>query len=180
MEVTVGVYIVILCYFFSSVPSSPPTGLSGFNISSKEILVRWKTVPIRHCNGIITGYILSWKITTVVDDIFWNTTVTRNNSVTLRYLMAFTNYTIMVKAGTKNGYGASSSITIVTDEDSKYKIAYIKKQENNLIHFLVCHHVLLRNMIYKKAKGNQNNLRKVNCRTQPGSVSLIICHENLV
>ena len=102
-------------------PSAPPNNVRGHNSSSTSILVQWNSVPEADQNGVITGYrviyqpLPSGNITSKTE----NAAATQLD-VTL--LNEFTNYNICVLAFTVKGDGPQSCVTVITAEDSKFKL----------------------------------------------------------
>ena len=82
----------------------------------------WTEVPAHQQNGIITGYTITYKSQTEID----NGNVAVNGSVRqieLTSLKEYVNYNITVFASTVKGDGsASETIVVRTDQDSKFNM----------------------------------------------------------
>ena len=102
-----------------SEPVGPPQNVQGQNSSSTSVLVMWDEVPADQQNGIITGYIITYKSQTDKD----NGNVPAgpdDRQKELTNLKEYVNYNITVFASTVKGDGpASDPIVVRTDQDSK-------------------------------------------------------------
>ena len=104
---------------FFTAPSAAPVSLQGHSKSSTSIFVTWGQVPPSKQNGVILNYTVSYKEashgsarTVTVDE--------PTNSITLKGLNEYTNYSITVFASTIKGAGiVSAPIFVITDEGSK-------------------------------------------------------------
>jgi len=107
-------------------PTAPPSYVQGENTSSTSILVQWGNVPVADQNGVILSYTVTYK---ALPDGSPQTRVvsTPATQVALTGLNKYTNYSITVFASTKKGHGnVSSSIFVITDEDSKFTYVFVR------------------------------------------------------
>ena len=112
-------------------PMRPPEEVAATATSSKNITVSWNPVTADDRNGIIKGYIVNYQALPGGDIIpkFRNITSAQQNekqTVILKNLNEFTNYSITVLAFTIIGNGPASSAQVVeTLEDSKFSFLAI-------------------------------------------------------
>ena len=99
-------------------PSAAPQNVQGHPTSPTEILVKWDEVPEDKQNGEILQYTILYRKTEGGEQ---KISQVNSRSVKLTGLAKYTVYSISVVATTIKGDGpASSTITVRTDEDSKY------------------------------------------------------------
>lgn len=99
-------------------PSAAPQNVQGRPTSPTEILVKWDEVPEDKQNGEILQYTILYRKTEGGEQ---KISQVNSRSVKLTGLAKYTVYSISVVATTIKGDGpASSTITVRTDEDSKY------------------------------------------------------------
>lgn len=99
-------------------PSAAPQNVQGHPTSPTEILVKWDEVPEDKQNGEILQYTILYRKTEGGEQ---KISQVNSRSVKLTGLAKYTVYSISVVAATIKGDGpASSTITVRTDEDSKY------------------------------------------------------------
>ncbi|XP_068677578.1 phosphatidylinositol phosphatase PTPRQ-like isoform X2 [Montipora foliosa] len=97
-------------------PSAPPTSIQGFNTSSSSIFVSWGEVPEPDQNGVILSYTVTYQELPSGPKLK-KTVSAPTNTITLKHLSEFTDYSITVFASTiKGGGNISSPITVRTDE----------------------------------------------------------------
>ena len=109
----------IISPFFAA-PSSFPQNLTGLNISSKSIMVRWFPVPPRHQNGIVRHYKVSYV--KFPPGIANETTVIvsgNQTNVNITSLEKFTNYSIRIAAFTIDYGNFSHYVVVSSGEDGK-------------------------------------------------------------
>ena len=102
-------------------PSAPPNNVRGHNSSSTSILVQWNPVPEADQNGVITGYRVIYQ-PLPSGNITSKTENAAATQLDVTGLNEFTNYNICVLAFTVKGDGPQSCITVITAEDSKFKL----------------------------------------------------------
>ena len=113
-----SLYMFVLNFFRSSVPSSAPGDVEAHALSSRKIVVSWKAIPQNTFNGILRGYIIQY---TDVDNSRHNQISVDGLQASLIDLRPFTRYRVRVMAYTNAGLGvASVGQTIRTYEDSKF------------------------------------------------------------
>ena len=114
-----------LLYLFSSTePNAPPDNVSGHVASSTSIFVRWEQVPPSEQNGVILRYTVTYKALPR-GSTQTNGATAPTTQITLTGLNEHTNYSITVFASTSKGGGNKSTpIVVITDEDSKFFIAF--------------------------------------------------------
>ena len=102
-------------------PSAPPNNVRGHNSSSTSILVQWNALPEADQNGVITGYRVIYQ-PLPSGNITSKTENAAATQLDVTGLNEFTNYNICVLAFTVKGDGPQSCITVITAEDSKFKL----------------------------------------------------------
>ena len=110
---------VYMTLSFSSAPASPPENVQTDVISSTEIRVSWTEVSAIHRNGIITMYEVMYEpLMTFDGQLQTNTSIANNTSVILPDLQEYVNYSISVRAYTREGPSNYSEEVIAgTSED---------------------------------------------------------------
>ena len=104
----------ILCLLLA--PSSPPQGLSGFNLSSTGITISWSPPPTIDTNGVIQHY------TVEVDEVWTGHRLTfypTNTNINIGALHPYYVYQCRVAAVTVAQGPFTSNLQIVTGEDGK-------------------------------------------------------------
>lgn len=112
---------------FILVPSRPPANVTGNNVTSTSIEVRWNPIPPRYVHGILLGYKISFIATDSGNKRPWNESAVNQSttSAVITNLRKFTKYMVSVEGFTSKGSGIESkSVAITTAEDSK--INFIK------------------------------------------------------
>lgn len=107
---------------FLLVPSKPPANVTGNNLTSTSIEVRWNLISPRFTHGIILGYKVSYLATDLGNNRKWNESVVNQSttSVVISDLRKFTTYMVSVEGLTSKGSGIESKcVEITTAEDSK-------------------------------------------------------------
>lgn len=111
-------FVFTLIHVSISVPSAPPSRFCISVLDSQTFLVRWVQVPLKHQNGIIRGYRLT----------YWNAVNGTSSAITmkdyqrsyvLRPLRKATKYVVQLWAFTNAGDGTVGTYTALTDEDGK-------------------------------------------------------------
>ena len=105
--------------FLVSVPSLPPTDVSGYNTSSSTIRISWKAIPTAYRHGIMRGYYIEYSLK---GSGIWEELIVCPNqlSANITELSAYREYEIMISGFTFKGNGSvSESVFIWTDQDSK-------------------------------------------------------------
>ena len=109
----VGVFVIV-------VPNVPPANVTGNNVTSTSIFVKWDEVPADNQNGIIVNYTVTYTEVPSGNPGTKIVIAPRRNA-TLARLKKYTNYSITVFASTAKGGGSRSDpIIVITDADSKY------------------------------------------------------------
>ena len=96
--------------------------MTGNNLTSTSIEIRWKPIPPRFIHGILLGYKVSYLATDFGNNRKWNESVANQStmSVVIANLRKFTTYMVSVEGLTSKGSGIESKcVEITTAEDSK-------------------------------------------------------------
>ena len=107
---------------FLLVPSKPPANVTGNNLTSTSIEVRWNLISPRFTHGIILGYKVSYLAADLGNNRKWNEYVVNHSttSVVISNLRKFTVYVVSVEGLATKGSGIESKcVEITTAEDSK-------------------------------------------------------------
>ena len=112
---------IIFCFCLLIEPNAPPSNVTGHNASSTSIFVSWGQVPFLDQNGVIVSYTVTYR--SLPSGPAETKKVTSPASqTTLTGLNEYTSYSITVFASTsKAGGRESTSIVVITDEDSKFE-----------------------------------------------------------
>ncbi len=106
------------CIVIISAPSSSPVNVTAMASSSTTIEVRWSEVEPINQNGIITSYEVEYTPLNDFDGQISSNSTLVNGSVfivSLENLEEYVNYSITVRAFTREGSGpASDNITVLT------------------------------------------------------------------
>lgn len=101
-----------------SVPSTPPPNVTSLSqTSTNQLFTQWMKIPDDDVNGVLTGYVVSYKAVKVggkktIDEVVKNRRVGADtNSLMLDSLQSFTSYEIKVAGLTRQGEGAFSNAT---------------------------------------------------------------------
>lgn len=117
-------------FSISLVPSKPPPNVTGNNLTSTSIEVRWNPIPPRFIHGVLLGYKVSYTAADLGNNRMWNESVVNQNttSAVITNLHKFTKYMVSVEGFTSKGSGIESKcVEIKTAEDS----------ENNMMVFVI-------------------------------------------
>ena len=109
------------------VPSKPPANLSGNNLTSTSIVIRWNPISPRYVHGILLGYKVSYTTADTRNSRKWNESVVNQSatSAVITNLRKFTKYMVSVEGFTSKGSGIESKcVAVTTDEDSKLITVY--------------------------------------------------------
>ena len=100
-------------------PGKPPQDFKGQNRSSTTIYIEWKPVENGFVHGILLGYRVYYRLTTMPSMPPFNMTLAPTELGTLvDGLFMFTEYTFQITAFTSKGEGKlSQEVIICTDED---------------------------------------------------------------
>ena len=96
--------------------------MTGNNLTSTSIEVRWNPIPPRFTHGILLGYKVSYVATDLGNNRKWNESVVNQSttSVIISNLRKFTTYMVSLEGLTSKGSGIESKcVEITTAEDSK-------------------------------------------------------------
>jgi len=102
------------------VPSRAPPNVTGNNITSTSIEVRWNPIPPGYVHGILLGYKISFIATDRGNKRPWNETAVNQSttSAVITNLRKYTTYMVSVEGFTSKGSGIESkSVAITTAED---------------------------------------------------------------
>ena len=103
-------YDCIFCENLFLEPSGPPLELTAFPISATDILVEWNVPATYEQNGVITEFIIIYKLDTEIQRLL---PVSNNNTkfcFLLTGLEEGSDYDISVAAGTIGGIGPTAFI----------------------------------------------------------------------
>ncbi|XP_072041906.1 tyrosine-protein kinase receptor Tie-1-like isoform X1 [Amphiura filiformis] len=92
-------------------PTSPPSDVTAYNVSSDEISIRWSQPPCGSRNGPIVSY--TYTLSTV-DGALVMEGVIESPDISLGQLTPFTDYTFSVAAMTEAGLGPAYTMVIST------------------------------------------------------------------
>lgn len=86
----------IICFLCVTAPSGPPVGLVGSARSASQIMIQWQPPEEEHRNGMITGYMVRYRLHGYGDNSPWSyrnitneVKKTNNNFRYLTYLFYF-------------------------------------------------------------------------------------------
>ena len=112
---------IIFCFCLLIEPNAPPSNVAGHNASSTSIFVSWGEVPFLDQNGVIVSYTVTYRSLPSGPAETKKITAPASQT-TLTGLNKYTSYSITVFASTsKAGGRESTSIVVITDEDSKFE-----------------------------------------------------------
>ena len=106
--------------FFLTEPSASPANVTANVLNSTSILVSWGQVPLLDQNGVILSYTVTYT-SSGSGSAKTKIVTAPANQTTLTGLNEHTEYRITGFASTAKGGGIeSTSVVIITDEDSKF------------------------------------------------------------
>ena len=107
---------------YLSVPSRPPENVTGNNLTSTSIVIRWSPISRRYVHGVLQGYKVSYVTADASSNRSWSEAVVNQSatSAVIANLRKFTVYMVSVEGFTSKGSGIESKcVAVTTDEDSK-------------------------------------------------------------
>ncbi|XP_022795623.1 uncharacterized protein LOC111334195 isoform X1 [Stylophora pistillata] len=102
------------------VPSRPPENVTGNNLTSTSIVIRWSPISRRYVHGVLQGYKVSYVTADASSNRSWSEAVVNQSatSAVIANLRKFTVYMVSVEGFTSKGSGIESKcMAVTTDED---------------------------------------------------------------